>query len=936
MGNDYSNTLNLPETEFPMRANLPKREPEILEKWNEIGIYKKQLEKTSGKQKFILHDGPPYANGGIHLGTSLNKVLKDIVIKYYSMKGYNTPYVPGWDTHGLPIEQRAIKELGLDRHKTHPVKFRGACRDFALKYLDIQRDAFRRLGVRADWDRPYVTLDPDFEAKQVEVFGEMADKGYIYRGLRPVYWCADCQTALAEAEIEYEEDTTFSIYVKFQVKDGKGLLKEVPQSKTYFIIWTTTTWTLPGNMAVCLNENFGYSLVKNQNEYYIIADELVENVMKAAGIQEYEVAGRFKGKELEGMICRHPFIDRDSMVITGDHVTLEAGTGCVHTAPGHGAEDFYACRDYGIEVVVPVDDKGYLTDDACKFSGLFYEKSNKLIAQELKQSGLLLASERIVHQYPHCWRCREPIIYRATEQWFASIDGFREKAIEEISKVEWIPAWGEERITGMVRDRNDWCISRQRIWGVPLPIFYCTSCGSALINKNTIKAVSSLFRQKGSDSWYQLDASEILPAGTKCECGNNSFKKEMDIMDVWFDSGTTHASVLETREELSWPGDMYLEGSDQHRGWFQSSLLTAVATKGSAPYRRVLTHGYVVDGEGRKMSKSIGNVIDPIDVIKQYGADILRLWVASSDYRVDIRFSPDILKQLTEIYRKIRNTARFILGNLNDFNPDSDSVSYEQMHEIDRWALLRVTQLVQKVDAAYGRFEFHQMFHAIHNFCVVDMSNFYLDIIKDRLYTSLTDSQARRSAQTVIFEILETLVRILTPVLAFTSEEIWQFMPHRSIDEKVSIQLNNWPEANKAYADRELEEKWERIINIRYDVSKALEIARKKKTIGHSLNACVKIFADRQTFEFIRGLDLDMAEIFIVSEFQLDKLVNAPPNAFDGENNKGIKVGISKATGEKCERCWMVSKTVGTCDERSDVCKRCAQVLSHIGRVDGI
>ena len=929
MPEDYSKTLNLPQTDFPMRASLPQREPDFLKKWEEQDIYNKQLKKNAGKPKYILHDGPPYANGGIHLGTALNKILKDFVVKYHSMNGFEAPYVPGWDTHGLPIEQRAIKELGLKRHEVGPVKFRQACRGFALKYLDIQRTAFKRLGVRADWEHPYITLNPEFEAKQIEVFGEMAKKGYIYKGLRPVYWCPDCETALAEAEIEYAEDTTLSIYVKFPVKDDKGKLKEIAGSleNLYFVIWTTTTWTLPGNLAICLNADFEYAVVKAGEESYVMASELVENVMKAAKIENYEILGRIKGEELEFIECSHPFIDRSSVVILGDHVTLEAGTGCVHTAPGHGAEDFQVCQKYKIPVIVPVDDKGMLTKEAGKFAGLYYEKSNAAIIEELKSGNYLLASEKIIHQYPHCWRCKEPIVFRATEQWFASIEGFRKEALEAIKTVKWIPEWGEERITGMIRDRGDWCISRQRIWGVPIPIFYCKDCGKELINDETINAVKNLFKEKGSDSWYEVDAKDLLPAGTKCTCGCTEFEKETDIMDVWFDSGSTHAAVLETRDNLSCPADMYLEGSDQHRGWFQSSLLTSVAAKGAAPYKTVLTHGYVVDGMGRKMSKSIGNGIDPEDVIKEYGADILRLWVASSDYKTDIRISKDILKQLSEVYRKIRNTCRFILGNISDFNPDKDSVGYDDLNELDRWALLKMSSLVKKVNEAYSTFEFHTMFHALHSFCVVDMSNFYLDIIKDRLYTSKSDSKERRGAQSVMFEVLEVLVKLLTPVLAFTTEEIWQFMPHRATDDVESIQLNDWPTLNEKYIDTELEEKWAKIIDLRTDVSKALEIARTGKIIGHSLNAKVTIYADDKNFEFIKSIENDMVTVFIVSGFELKKLEEAPANAYAAEVVQGIKVSVAQASGDKCERCWMYSESVGKNEKHATLCERCADVV---------
>ena len=844
------------------------------------------------------------------------------------MSGYYTPYVPGWDTHGLPIEQRAIKELGLKRHEVGPVVFREACEGFAMKYLDIQRESFKRLGVRADWEHPYITLKPEFEAKQIEVFGEMAKKGHIYKGLKPVYWCPECETALAEAEIEYADDTTVSIYVKFQVRDDKGIFQGVaPKEKINFVIWTTTTWTLPANLAICLNESFEYSVVKANDEYYVLAAELVENTMKAAAITEYETVAKFKGSELEGILCKHPFLDRDSIVILGDHVTLEAGTGCVHTAPGHGAEDFLVCQKYKIPVLVPVDSKGFLTKEAGPFAGMFYKKSNPAIIEKLTQDGRLLASEKITHQYPHCWRCKDPIIFRATEQWFASIDGFRKEALKAIKDVKWIPEWGEERITNMVRDRGDWCISRQRIWGVPIPIFYCKDCGKELITDESIKAVADLFREKGSNAWYAMDASEILPKGTKCECGHHEFSKETDIMDVWFDSGSSHVAVLENREGLSWPADLYLEGSDQHRGWFQSSLLTSVATKGNAPYRKVLTHGYVVDGEGRKMSKSLGNGIDPADVIKEYGADILRLWVASSAYTTDIRISKDLLKQLSEVYRKIRNTARYILGNINDFNPDTDSVDYNELNELDKWALSRMNNLIKRVNEAYDTYEFHLMFHAIHNFCVVDMSNFYLDIIKDRLYTSNADSKERRAAQTVMYEILHNLVRMLTPVLAFTTEEIWQYMPHRADDDTESVQLNSWPQVNEKYVNTELSEKWEKIFELRSDVSKALEIARANKTIGHSLNAKVTLYADGESLEFIKSIESDLVTVFIVSAVEIKNLADAPAAAQKGEEMPGIKVSVEQAPGDKCERCWMFSEFVGKDEKHPTLCKRCADIV---------
>lgn len=921
MSVDYGKTLNLPKTDFPMRGGLPQKEPQMLKEWEEKELYKKILDKNrkTGK-KFVLHDGPPYANGGIHLGTALNKVLKDIIIRYYDMKGYFSPYVPGWDTHGLPTEQKAIKEKGLNRHEVGPIVFRKACEEIARKYIDIQRESFKRLGVLGEWDHPYITLEPYFEAKQIEVFGEMAKLGCIYKGLRPVYWCPSCETALAEAEIEYMEDHGNSIYVKFPMKDDKGKLKGIVDSldKLYVVIWTTTTWTLPGNLAISLNPEFVYAVVEVANgERYIMAKELVENVMKVAGIEEYKILGEILGSELEYTVCAHPFLDRDSLVIVGDHVTLDAGTGCVHTAPGHGAEDFEVCRNYPeLGVITPVDDKGHLTKEAGQFAGLFYKAANKAILEELRNSGMLLAEESIIHQYPHCWRCKEPIIFRATEQWFISIDKIRDKAIEAIKDVRWIPAWGEERITKMVEERGDWCISRQRIWGLPIPIFYCTECGKPIINDETINAVKDLFAKEGSNAWFKYEASEILPEGFTCECGGKHFRKETNIMDVWFDSGSSHMAVAEQNPDLGWPVDMYLEGSDQHRGWFQSSLLTATAVKGRAPYRQVLTHGYVVDGQGRKMSKSLGNGIDPMDICKEYGADILRLWVASSDYKVDIRISNDILKQLSESYRKIRNTARFILGNIYDFDPKVDSVPYEEMEELDKWALMRLNQLVEKIEKAYSEYEFHTMLHSIHNFCVVDMSSFYLDVTKDRMYVSKPNDKARRAGQTAMYIILDTLTRLLAPVLSFTAEEIWKYMPHGSNDDPESVLLNDWPVVKPEYDNKELEEKWDRLLEVRDAVLKALEDARNKKLIGQSLQAKVILKASGNLFKLLNDNADILPTIFITSQVKV----------LEGDN-KELEVQVELADGEKCERCWVYSETVGHNHEHPTLCDRCVSAI---------
>lgn len=917
---DYGKTLNLPKTDFPMRGNLPQKEPEILKEWKEKDIYHKRLERNKGRKKFILHDGPPYANGDIHMGTALNKVLKDIVIRYYDMKGHYAPYVPGWDTHGLPIENRAINELGLNRHEVGPVKFRKACEKFALKYLNIQRESFKRLGVVGDWENPYITLLPEYEAKQIEVFGKMAQCGCIYKGLKPVYWCPGCETALAEAEIDYMDKRSRSVYVKFLLKDDKGkLLKmDIDPENTYVLIWTTTIWTLPGNVAISVNPEFTYSIVKAGSEKYIVAKELLEDVMKVAEISEYTVLGEISGADMEYMVTSHPFLDRDSLVITGDHVTLDAGTGCVHTAPGHGVEDFDVCKNYdSLKVVVPVDGKGILTKEAGPFEGLTYNEANKAILEHMKQTNTLLADTDVDHQYPHCWRCKSPILFRATEQWFISVESFKKEAIEAIKEVNWIPEWGEERISKMVAERNDWCISRQRLWGVPIPIFYCDKCGKELINEQTIEAVRDLFAREGSTAWFEKDASEILPESVKCSCGHGTFRKETDIMDVWFDSGSSHAAVLETNPMLSWPADMYLEGSDQHRGWFQSSLLTAVVTKGRAPYREVLTHGYVVDGQGRKMSKSLGNGIDPMDVVKQYGADILRLWVASSDYKTDIRISQDIIKQLSESYRKIRNTARFILGNISDFDPETMIMSYYEMEEIDKWALMQLNSLIRKVEDAFSRYEFHGFIHNVHNFCVIDMSNFYLDVIKDRIYTYSAGDKKRRSAQSAMYIILDALVRMLAPVISFTSEEIWKHLPHRENDNPESIQLNSWPEANEAYDNQLLKEKWDHLIKVRDEVLKALENARNEKIIGSSLEASVTLKASGAELDFLsENLEI-LPMVFIVSDVNVEA---------DG-SAKEIEIDVKKASGEKCERCWIYSKSVGKDPKHPALCSRCSNVL---------
>lgn len=927
MPQDYNQTLNLPKTEFAMRAGLPQREPEQFAKVDEQNIYAKIIKKNEGKPQYILHDGPPYANGDIHLGTALNKVLKDFIVKYKNMSGFCAPFIPGWDTHGLPIELKAIKKIGVDRAVLSPVELRKHCKEFALSYVDNQRNQFKRLGSIGDYSDPYLSLKPEFEAKQIEIFGDMAEKGYIYKGLKPVYWCPTCETALAEAEIEYSEDPCYSIYVKFQVTDDKGKLSAlgVDPAKTKFVIWTTTTWTLPANVAICIGPEYTYAFVKANDEIYVIAEELIKPTVEAAGIKEYEIIARAKGSELELIETAHPFIDRTSLVIVGNHVTLESGTGCVHTAPGHGVEDFEVCRNYPqIPIVVPVDSKGFMTEEAGQFAGLSTDAANKAIAQHLEDIGSLFAIQKIIHQYPHCWRCKDPVLFRATKQWFCSIDGFKDAAIKAIEGVQWIPEWGEERIKGMVRDRSDWCISRQRTWGVPIPIFYCEKCGKEHINKESIMAVSELFRKYGSDAWYTTDAADILPKGTVCsECGHNVFTKETDIMDVWFDSGVSHAAVLQQREGQGWPADLYLEGADQYRGWFQSSLLTSVAWCSKAPYKAVCTHGWVVDGEGKKMSKSLGNGILAEEILNDYGADILRLWVASSDYHADIRISKDILKQLSEGYRKIRNTARYILGNIFDFDPAKDMVKFDDMQDIDKWALLKLEELKEKVTAAYDAFEFHQVYHSVRNFCVIDMSNFYLDVLKDRLYCDETDGSSRKAAQSAMYIILNSLTKLIAPILAFTSQEIWESMPHLEGENTEHVLLNDMPAKECLSVPNGFMEKWDRINSVKDAVKKQLEELRAQKVIGSSLDAEVTLFAQGELFDFLSDIKAVLPQVLIVSKVSI---VNGNGGKED-EDFAGLGIESKKAEGCKCARCWTYSDSVGKDSAHPDICERCASVI---------
>ena len=924
MAQNYNDTIHKMQTPFEMRAGLPKKEPKMLEDWEQNHVYEQMIKNNEGKPQYILHDGPPYANGNIHMGTALNKIIKDIIIRYKNMSGFQAPYVPGYDTHGLPIELKALSSLGDKKAGVSKLELRQICKEFATEHIGVMNEQFKRLGVQGDFENPYLTLRPEFEAREVEIFGEMARKGYIYKGMKAVYWCPEDRTALAEAEIEYAEDECDSIYVRFKLTDDpNGVLAKhnIPLDKAWIVIWTTTTWTLPANVATCLNPNLEYAFVKIGDAYHIMARELVESTMKGCHIDEYEVLPEtVLGSELELMQYQHPFLDRKGLVILGDHVTLEGGTGCVHTAPGHGVEDFEVCVNHypQVPVVVPVDDAGRLTAEAGeKFAGLKVWDANKVILEHIKESGHLMGVQHITHQYPHCWRCHHPIIFRATEQWFCSIDAFKEDVYKAIDSVHWQPAWGHDRMAGMVRDRSDWCISRQRVWGVPIPVFYCKKCGKYHITDASIKAVSDLFRKEGSDAWYKYDANDILPKTEVCECGASDWEKDPDIMDVWFDSGSTWSAVCRERPELRWPVDMYMEGADQFRGWFQSSLLTSVATQGVAPYREVLCHGWVVDAQGKQMHKSAGNGMEPSEIIRDYGADIIRLWVASSDYTVDVRAGKEIFRQLSEAYRKMRNTARFMLGNISDFDPAKDMVDDDQLFEIDRWALEACNKLTATMRDAYEHYDFSRAYHALYNFCVIDMSNFYMDVIKDRLYCA--DDHARRCAQTALYRILVDFTKLLAPILCFTSQEIWSYIPKLD-GMKDYVVFEQMPEA-KAAADEAFEAKWDRIMAIRDDVKKVLEQARADKVIGSALEAGLTLYCSKEVYDFLNAIPMDeLADLFIVSHVDL----------VEGEGGvkglvEGLGVSAAHAAGNKCLRCWKYETTVG----EDGLCPRCAKVLKQ-------
>lgn len=922
---EYKNTLNLPKTDFPIKVNHIKLEPELLSFWETGNIYEMMKDKNHGKDKYILHDGPPYPNGDIHLGHALNKILKDIVVKYKSMSGFYSPYIPGWDCHGLPIETQMIKELGVKRKTMSISDFREKCQEYALSYVDVQREEFKRLGCFGDWNNPYLTVKHNYESGIVELFGILAEKGYVYRGLKPIHWCPTDETALAEAEIEYEDDESYSIYVKFRVKSIESKspefkpLQDVLTGDSYFVVWTTTPWTLPANVAIAAHPDYEYVAVVVGSGVYIVAEGLLESFIGKIGVKEKKIAGKFKGKVLEGIICSHPFVDREVPVVLDSYVTLEQGTGLVHIAPGHGEEDYQVGLKYKLPVVMPVDEKGYFTKGAGKYAGKRFDEANDLIVADMKHDGSLLFSETIKHSYPHCWRCKKPVIFRATEQWFISVDhnDLRTNALKAIGETKWYPAWGENRIRGMVTQRPDWCISRQRSWGVPIPAFYCKKCGSPQYKGEFNKAVADLFRSKGSNSWFVTDAKDIVK-GLKCgDCGSSDFEKETDILDVWFESGASHWAVLHDEKDLSWPADLYLEGSDQHRGWFQTSLLTAVGAKGKAPYKSVLTHGFTVDEQGKKMSKSLGNVVDPQVVVKEFGADVLRMWVASADFRNDMSASKDILKHVGEAFTKIRNTCRFLLSNLNDFDAGKDSIGHKDLEEIDKWALLRTQRLIERARKAYDEFELHLVFHSVHSFCVNDLSAFYFDVIKDKLYCESKDGKLRRSSQTVMNEILHTMVKLYAPILSFTAEDIWGFVNRKSeIGNRRSVFEEGMPEVDHKYIDKELETKWDKILTIRGEIYKAIEGARAEKTISQPLEARVEASLDGEDYQLVKSVEKQMPSILIVSEFSLVK--------------GGRNITIKKAEGKKCERCWMHLKSVGKNDKHPTLCERCVPVVDKM------
>ena len=934
---EYKNTLNLPETTLAMRANAAIREVEIQKFWEEINVYEKNIAQRDKTHKFILHDGPPYLSSDkIHIGTALNKILKDILIKYKSQSGFYSPYVPGYDAHGLPIENAVVKSIKGGREAVTPVELRKLCREFAAKNLIGQEENFKRLGVWGNWANPYLTIAPEFEAEQIRVFGEMYQKGYVYKGLKPVYWCADCETALAEAEVEYADHTSHSIYVrfKFDKEDAQKAYAKAgikSEKDLYAVIWTTTPWTIPANLAIALNPHFDYSFIEKDGDVYLIGTDLTEMFTKGVEWEEGQSCkiGSVKGGELELLNTSHPIYNRKSPIILGEHVTTEAGTGCVHTAPGHGLEDYEVGMKYKLDVLSPLNNRGVFTSEAGEFEGIHYKKGNKAVIERLTELGALLGGGQISHSYPHCWRCKQPVLYRATAQWFVDVESFRDKALKAIHNVQWIPKSGEQRIGNMVEGRSDWCISRQRAWGVPIPVFYCKNCEESIVTPETIAKVADIFAKESSDAWCKYEAKELLPEGFKCpKCGGSEFGKEKDIMDVWFDSGVTHKAVVEARkDELGGvPVELYLEGSDQHRGWFQSSLLTSVATRGIAPYKAVLTHGFVLDAEGKKMSKSLGNVVAPQEIIKVYGVDVLRLWAASVDYTNDVKIGDNIIKQLVEIFKKIRNTSRFLLGNLYDFDPAVDYVEYDELKEIDKYALHKLQTLTQNVTEAFDNYEFYKYYQYLQNFAAVDLSAFYLDIMKDRLYTAGKKSLSRRACQSVLFETYQTLVRLLVPVMPHQAEDIFSHTPECQRGGLESILLSDWPKGNPVWIDENINEKWDSILKVRELVNRAIEPLRIDKKVGSSLEVAVYIDASvkENVQKALVASKEDLSTIFIVSQAFVEG--EMPEDILNSYESDGFKIIVGKAIGEKCERCWKY-RPLGVDSENPAICKECLEAL---------
>jgi isoleucyl-tRNA synthetase len=926
---DYKETLNLPRTIFPMKADLPRREPLFLKRWAELDLYGKIRAQSQGRPKFILHDGPPYANGHIHLGHALNKILKDIIIKSRQMMGYDSPYVPGWDCHGLPIEHQVDKEFKAKGVRLSQVEVRQRCRAYAGKFIDIQRQEFKRLGVLGNWEHPYLTMNNAYVAEILEEYGQFYFSGAIHRSKKPIYWCARCRTALAEAEVEYENQRTPTIFVKFPLVKAPELFPELgTYEKISLVIWTTTPWTLPANLAIAVHPDLEYVGLDLGDEVLVVAADLATGLLSLWGLQGHEIF-RVKGRKLEGALCRHPWLERDSQVILANYVTLEAGTGLVHIAPGHGQEDYDSGRKYNLEPYSPVDDGGRFTQEVPEFAGQKVWEANAGIIELLKAKGRLLSAQELTHSYPHCWRCKQPIIFRATEQWFIAMEtnDLRAKALAAIDRVTWIPRWGRERIYQMVERRPDWCISRQRAWGVPIVAFHCQDCGAVLLTPEILAGIIKRVRTEGADFWFAAPAAELLPPGTTCACGGSDFKKETDILDVWFDSGVSWAAVVEPDPTLALPADLYLEGSDQHRGWFHSSLLTCIGTRGHAPYKGVLTHGFVVDGDGRKMSKSLGNVMAPQEVMDRYGAEILRLWVAAEDYRDDVRLSPDILKQLADAYRRFRNTARFMLGNLFDFEPDSHWIKPDQREELDRLALSWLAQLLARVKKAYEDYEFHQAFHRLHQFCAVELSAIYLDILKDRLYVSKADSRERRSAQSTLFDLLQGLTLAMAPILSFTADEIWEYIPGTGRLE--SVHLGAFPEPPPGFPDEALLTKYDFFLKVRGEINRGLEEARKAKRIAASQEAVVKLGAAGELYEKLQGQIPELQILAQVAELHILPSTDFSGEGMISEEMRDLTVSVGKAAGEKCVRCWFHYPGVGEDVRHPQVCARCRQVLEE-------